>query len=326
MPTFLTNPKMSPALAARVVASVGGRARTRAGKVFRTAPRVSFPVVGLFVALATVGVFSQLFRWQDEEDIGKTRVALMQTIANERAALGDEGERFLPKTEAWIARLAGTFEGDLITPELRPQGEIETLLTRPAIYVNGPIADLATAARIPEAAAASIKDAFLLCLVEPPPSRAPKALLEAVRGVNFGGAVVDRRTANVHRLHDAEAGLRVLLPAWAERARAAEKSAEFTKLRGELAQAPTREGLLASLSALLLVVVEEQGAIAPPGVAVDGPRTFRVGLVDLTAERVLLRLRRRVDPVSLPAVTRSSYARSVDACALALDVRDALKD
>jgi DNA mismatch repair protein MutS2 len=50
----------------------------------------------------------------------------------------------------------------------------------------------------------------------------------------------------------------------------------------------------------------------------------RVAVVDLRAQRVLLRARKRVDPNWLAESTRSTFATAVDGCALAFDVRAAL--
>ncbi len=51
---------------------------------------------------------------------------------------------------------------------------------------------------------------------------------------------------------------------------------------------------------------------------------MRVGLVDLEKDKVLLKLRRHVDPSWLSDATRAEYARGADSCTLAMDVRSAL--
>jgi hypothetical protein len=48
----------------------------------------------------------------------------------------------------------------------------------------------------------------------------------------------------------------------------------------------------------------------------------RIAIVDVSAGKVLLWLRRRVDPGWISVAKRADYASGLDACALALDVRE----
>jgi hypothetical protein len=50
----------------------------------------------------------------------------------------------------------------------------------------------------------------------------------------------------------------------------------------------------------------------------------RVGLVDLVADKLLLELRRYVDPAWISATARAEYAMGMDSCALAVDVHAAV--
>ena len=76
---------------------------------------------------------------------------------------------------------------------------------------------------------------------------------------------------------------------------------------------------------MLLFAIDEPGERTAVS-ELDGekPHWVRVGLIDLTTGQLLLRLRRRVDPSGLSEVTRAEYARGVDDCSLALDVRQAV--
>jgi hypothetical protein len=50
----------------------------------------------------------------------------------------------------------------------------------------------------------------------------------------------------------------------------------------------------------------------------------RVAIVDVTASKVLLRMRKHVDPGDWSAKVRPDYARGLDECGLAVDVREGL--
>jgi hypothetical protein len=222
-------------------------------------------------------------------------------------------------------RSARAYEGDLIAEELRAPGALGTLLARPTVYVHGPLEAFAASARIADAASTSAKDSFLLCLLDPPPSRSEKALLGSVRTAYSDGVRLGERTANVHRLYSAEVGLPLLLPPWTERVQTAPGTWELARLRQELDKAPLDDAMKAASAGLLLFSMDEPGD-GPGPTEIDGerPHEVRVGLVDLRAARVLLRLRRRADPSWISSATRSQYASGLDACRLALDVRESV--
>jgi hypothetical protein len=228
------------------------------------------------------------------------------------------------RAETWLARLAGPYEGDFIAPALRAKGALDTLLTQPLVYVRGPALAFATSRS--EAIAASTKDALVLCLVEPPASRAEKAMLGKVRVAYGGGAALERRTENVVRLKDEELGMRVLRAPWADRVRAAQGDVELASLRRELEQAPVEKAKLGARARLLIAALDEPPEGATPA-DLDGERahTVRVFFVDPTSTEVLLRVRRRVDPAAWSATSRAEYSGGLDACALALDVHESVR-
>jgi hypothetical protein len=135
---------------------------------------------------------------------------------------------------------------------------------------------------------------------------------------------MEQRTANVRRLHEAAAGLPVLLPPWAARVRQARDLPELQGLRRELERAPMAAAKQAARAEVLLVALDEPGDGKGP-TELDGerPHQVRVALVDLKSDRVLLRVRRQVDPSWISATARSEYAGGLDACALGYDLRSA---
>ena len=80
-------------------------------------------------------------------------------------------------------------------------------------------------------------------------------MLASVRVAYAGGASIEGHTSNVRRLHDAEVGLPILLPKWAERVQAAPDLVELKKLKRELDRAPIAWAKQAARSGLLLVAI-----------------------------------------------------------------------
>jgi hypothetical protein len=342
VPTFLTTPRMNPALRARVERSVSRGAKARhhtkqlgLGPLFQGRARLGVGRLIPLVALAVVALLVGLARRQDQHDVEEQRAAVLAALEAHRSALPPGHESFLATTEQLVRELAtGAYAGDLVAPELLLPGALDGLLARPAVYVRGATPELRDPARLAEAAATSTKDAFLLCLVEPPVSRDERAVLGKIRGVSFGGAMVDAQTANIRRLVEAQVGFAVLGPAFEAEARAAEALAPLQKLAKDLQAAPIEAASRAAAAELLIVVADEAEDAAPKSKTsgTDDPLGYRaqerahevrVALVDLTSGRALLRLRRRVDASNRSERATALYRAAIQGCDLALDVRGA---
>jgi hypothetical protein len=130
----------------------------------------------------------------------------------------------------------------------------------------------------------------------------------------------------VRRLHDAEIGLPFLEPPWAERVREAETAADVARLRHDFEHAPIDRAQRAAKASLMLAALDEPGDGRGP-IELDGerPHYVRVALVDLLADRPLLRRRVSVDPNWISAARRPSYATGLDSCALAYDLHEQLQ-
>jgi hypothetical protein len=323
MATFLTNPKMAPALAARIEASVRGRGAAPGGGVMRLRLSSLFRLGALATIVLAVG--SLMFaRQRDRDELERSRGALLDAIHAHGSSLATEDKDAVARAESWLIRASGAYEGDLIAGELRAEGALAALLARPAVYVRGPLEGFRTSVGIAATAATSLKDSLLLCLLERPASRAEKLMLAKVHGAYLGGTRMEARTPNVRRLYEAEAGLPFLAPAWALRVQGAKDARELARLERSFAAAPLEAAKRAAAARLLVFAMDEPGE--PGGVSeLDGEHVhhIRVGLVDLTAGTVLLRFRKRVDPGWISVPRRADYAAALDACALALDIHEA---
>lgn len=326
MGTFLVTRKMDPALAARVEASVRGRRTQAPGSGAPFAPRlVAAFRFGLVAAAGAALCFFAVFRHQEREKLEQARASLLVAVRAQSASLRAEDAGFVKRAEPWLLRFAGPYEGDLVSDDLRAPKAMGLILAQPAVYVRGPSFAFTDPATIAVAASTSVKDSFLLCLVERPESRAEKILLAKVRSAYAGGAQLEQRTASVRRLHEAEVGLPLLLPPWAERVQNAQEPEELARLKKALEKAPVEEAKQAARATLLILAMDEPGN-GPGPTELDGerPHEVRIGLVDLTAAKVLLRIRKRVDPNWISMATRAQYASGLDGCALALDVHESV--
>ncbi|MBX3203473.1 MAG: hypothetical protein KF764_00330 [Labilithrix sp.] len=326
MATFLTTSKMDPALAARVEASVRGQRgapRARARVSGRSRRIVSILRVVLVLTVAA-GIYNIVVgRRERARALENARASLLESARASGASLSPADREAMTRFEVLLVSLARDHGADFVADELRAPGALAATLARPLVYVRGAASALSETAQIAGAASASAKDALLLCLLEPPASRTEKVLLDKVRVAYAGGANLEGRTANARRLDEAAVGLPFLLPPWSEKVTAAADAAEVARLRGELERAPIARAKQAARAELFLVAFDEPGEGTGP-TELDGERVHpvSVALVELASGRVLLRLRRVVNPSWITPARRPTYAAGLDACALAFDVHE----
>lgn len=317
MGTFLTTPRMNPALANRVRESIrrgrsnGARASRRWTAAFRLAA-----LAGIALAVISLSVLRQ----RENDQLEQARRSLLDAVTEKRAELSDEDMATLNRAVTVLLRAPGPYEGDHLTNEARGSEGLSGILNRPIIYVRGPVDAFKNDEALRNAALLSTTEAFVQCLVDPPGARTEKALFEQIRGGSRDG----HRTAHVHRLYDLLSGIPLLEPAWKAKVREATKMRDLSRLERELHSARLDETTAAARSRLILFVLDEP---SPPGgvTELDGerPHDVRVTLVSLEHPKPLLRVRRHVDPRVFSDRGRASHASALDSCALSFDVREA---
>ena len=315
MATFLTSPRMNPALAARVQRAVSHRVRANQNaKRLGFHPfegRSAFPVarvlpIAAFLLVVILGVTSHLAARRELEG---ERAAILAVLASRRAELPIGHEGFLSATDRFLAEAASEAPlPDVVDPSLK-RAALDALLHRPAVYVRAAASELRDVTKIDDVAGASIKDAFLWCLLTAP-STTEAELLARVRGTYFGGAKLDEETANVRRLADARMGLEVLGPTFEEVVRKARDPATLKRLKRVLDAAPIEPARKAAAAEILIVVTDAPTA--------GGGRDSRVTLVDLASKKVLLRVRPRLDE---GRGAKGAHREQLEGCGLALAVR-----
>lgn len=314
MATFLVTDAMSPALRARVERAVSPRARARhyaknlglSGTLAAGGPKLTFmrlfPVV---LAIAVFGLGYASYR-AERRAVAAERASLTGALAGARARLPAGHELFVAATDRWIQdAVQDPDRADRVAPSLK--GSLDAWLHRPAVYIRLPAAEAKDAHSLDEAALSSGKDAFLLCLRDPPPSGSERDLLNKVRGVYFSGAKVDEQTASVRRLADAHVGLAAVGPSFETALLAAPGLPELKKLRLALEAAPIADAARAASAEVLIVVADEAAGA-------------RVAIVDLSDKSWLLRMSRPFEALaSSPAA--QIHRESMQLCALARAAR-----
>jgi hypothetical protein len=277
--------------------------------------------LGAFTLILVAVALLYLQRRRASLELERERASLLEQLRRESGGLSQTELALVTRVQALLARAIGKYEGDVVADELRGEAALTRTLARPMVYIRGPLASVASSNGIKESAASSFKDALVLCLLAPPASRSEKALLSKARGANAGD---DRMApaAHVERLHDAILGFPILSPAWEARVAAADTRAELKPLQTIFRRAPLRAAKHAAKAEVLLYAIDEPGDGKGP-TELDGerPHHVRVGLVELATEKLLLRIRRHVDPGWISDKARAEYASGIDSCGLALDVR-----
>jgi hypothetical protein len=314
MGTFLTTERMSPELRARVERAVSSRdrARVHAKRAGLSATFAAeggrnlsfarlFPVI-VAALVITVGWYA---RRGERRAVEAARDDIKAALAERLAKLPPGSDTMIATTNSWIANAAAD-QPDFVAPTLKGKAPIDVLLTRPALYVHVSQASAVDAKLLDDEVLGSNKDAFLLCMKQPPASLSERDLLAKVRGTYFAGAKVEDATFNVRRLAELHTGLDAV-PKLEASIRIADSEKDLEKVRHTLDDIAFADAARAASAELFMIVV-------------DHDADARVLFVDLKSKSVLLRLHKHVDDAgtSPPAVI---HRESMRGCSLAFATR-----
>lgn len=317
MGTYLTTPKMSPELAARVETAVTGRPADKN----KMSPRlVAVLRLGGVVGLVGMVVWLLVVRRQANDAFEADRNGLIAQLHEDTSHATDADKALVTRVEDWAGANSGAYKGDVLDDAVRG-ANMSTTLARPIMYLRGPLEGFVSAKGLADMSDTTYRDAFVLCLFDPPPKRTEKALREAAKRVLVGGERM-KVTEHVTRFHTAKRGMPFLLPKWEEKVRAAENSRDLGELRKSLNHASLKESVHAMKTRLLLAVMDEPKDGTGP-TEIDGANRHyvRVALVDLETNKTLLQQRKLVDPDWIPYARRGEYANGMNSCELALEIR-----
>ena len=322
MGSLLVTRRMSPELAARVLASVRGQQGNGAGRQRALKALLRFLTVAALIS--AVCLFFYL-RSKNASELSQARSKLLGSMLEQSSKLSRSDTELGSRVEAAIAlHSSATYAGDQIAEDLRSEALLLAALREPTLYLRGSLDGLSRPARVPELAAGSFKDAFVLCLLAPPEARTEKALRAKASAANAHGPSM-QVAEHIERVEPLLRALPFLGPAFKARVVAAETSAAVGTLRRYFEAAPVQAAVRAAKARQLLLVVDEPSTAKGPS-ELDGerPHPVRVVLTDLRSGEVRLRLRKDVDPGWLSDNARAQFASGIDSCGLALDVRAAL--
>ncbi|HEY1959698.1 MAG TPA: hypothetical protein VGH28_29010 [Polyangiaceae bacterium] len=308
MATLLTNRRMAPELRERVERSVAGRTTSHTKPArFRAILRFLF----LISVIATI-VWTFSHNRVAARELERRRSALLSELRTHGGSLDVRARGAIAEDEKFLHDLAGPYEGDVAAFDFQAPGA----LAQRIVYVRGPIEAFTSGASIQNAAGASLDEAFVRCLLDPPRSRKERDVLSKARAVYAATAPLP----NVYRLYDAYAAHVFLQPAFEARVRAADEH-ELTTFEKRVERARLGQTKSALAAQLLVAVLDEPGDLKVPA-DLDGerPHDVRVAIVDLAGSKVLFRARRHVDPSGWSEKSRVEFASAMDSCALAYDL------
>ena len=314
MPTLLTNRKMDPALVARIEASLHRRSGHTGRDIYR--PNL-VAVARALVVIAVLATVIQVYRTvKASRDRFEARRTVLLDAAN-KLQLSPSERELLPRAESAVKQLAASYDGDFLSPEARA---LDALLSKPIVYVSGLAADFLGGRPVAIATQESTKDAFLYCLFDPPAARDEKSLLvKVLDGRSL--TMLDQATPNVILLRDAEGGIPLLLPSWLDRVKTANSGIALAQLELAFAKSPVEKAKRAAGARYLLAVLDE--GLGPTSFDGDRAHDTRVLVFDVALSKLVLRLRRHVDPSFISASQRRKSSIELDQCAIAFDVRAA---
>ena len=316
MGTFLTNPKMSPALRARVEASVCGRSAGKTPTRRRAARVLSLRLGVAVAAICLVSIVAAGVK-QSRTDLVKGRNALVARVSSVDRQITADERRLPAKVSSALAEGSRSYPGDRVLQALRTAG-LEATLKRPTVYVRAELDEVTRGATIPAIAEDSHRDVLSSCLPARPTSGDEAALLTLVgRAYRNDESTVGRW----FRLHDALVVLSTLNPDWESRVAQVSNTSELRALDASFNSKLLARALPAVKAELLVYVLDEP---KKPGTIteIDGARehAIRIGIVDLETEELLLRYRGRVDPAQISERNRARFARGLCDCRFAFEL------
>lgn len=304
-----------------------------------------------FWLLVGLCVFAVVYGWLAARELARQKAGV---TAKQRTVAQSLGPRILPfreKIESWVVGLAAdAWPGDRIEPGI----VLDEIRSSTGVYLRLRQVDGKQKERIGAAAAASLHDGFTSCFFirkgEPDPrTGGPCQNLGDCRpGLLCNEWNICAPPPRPYNLRLAYRAMRVLSPEWVEQLREASSDLAVRVQERDLEgvtknDVPVAIELLTRARYLTIVLDEDPEEGVPPPLGDAGAEPVaqrlqrvrhyaRVGVWDLTTDRLLLRVRREASgeavsvgrPRALNAESLAARQRQVNSCSLALAVRAAV--
>lgn len=315
---------MGPRLKERIHTSLSGR---------RTSPRRSRTLLlvvaclraTILIVALVVCVTYFLGRRGEETKIAALRAEILRVQKVESADLGQTEKEVRLRTEHAIAQALGQYEGDLVSDEAKDAELFSAVLAKQGIYLRGSLKDLSSEDGLARVAQNSVKDAFLVCLLDPPPGIEEHDLLERTYISYRSGPALDRATPGFFRLQAALAFMPLLEDSWRDNVLRAKELASLEHLMKTLKQAPLKQAKSAARAEYLLFLLDEEKQAGAPSEFDGASQHFvRIHLIHLASQETVLRKRLLTDPSWISEKRRHRYAQGLLDCRLASELRGEL--
>lgn len=319
MATFLTNSKMNPRLAGRVHASTRGRTSGGAAGI-SSATRTALLRLSILAALSLALFFVIKEQRDRAAELADAKQKLKAEMSDARTAFPASAMGRSDEALTWLKKECQTYPGD-VAAAAGAQRWLEWL-KRKIVYARVEVSGLTASNQTEQVVSESRKDAFVLCLYDPPPDVSEPALMKQVSLAYRGGPNTQQRTENVYRLADAIVVRQLLDQKVDDQIERADELPNVLALQRVWDQARVTDRVGAMTAELLLAVLDEPKT---PGTVVelDGASDHwaRVLLIDLTSSTVLYRARKHLKTDWVSERRRSQYASGLNACRLATELR-----
>lgn len=316
MPSLLTNDRMSAALRARVQESLRTDARARVGGQRHSLSR-PLRIFGAFAVVVLCGFLWNSYR-QSRVEFHREKAQVLKRLELETQVLNDELRRKTVFIDELLEQAQAQYPGDVIDPLARDATKLGELLERPLVYVRGAIREFQTKRERRSTFPEGGPDALIRCLIEPPPSIAESDLLRHLGHVyqpaTFRGRFVNMEPA--YRAFDfIDSDFKTQLES-------TQAMRNLTALSRKLDAAKLGDAAFTAKAELLVYVLDEPKVKgAPSDLDGEAEHDLRFFIVELSKQKTLVRIRRRVDPEWISEKSRIAYSRELNSCRLAWELR-----
>jgi hypothetical protein len=279
----------------------------------------------LLVALVVFTVNFFLRKHGEETQVATLRAQVLLAHEKESSGLSTRDKELRQRTELAVREALGNYAGDFFAHEVRDRDLLAELLKQPGVYLRGNLRDLQKEGGVQAVARESLMDAFLVCLLDPPPGLEESDLLERVYVAYRSGRALDQATEPFFRLQAGLAFMPLLEDSWRDNVRRATTLETLKQLKTTLERAPLDQAKAAARAETILFVIDEDKEAGAPSEFDGSNKHFaRVHLVKLGSQSTLLRARLQVDPSWISEKRRHRYASGLLGCRLAKELRDKL--
>ncbi len=304
MPSFLVTRRMSPALRARVQASLRSDLRQRT-LYPNQGRRWKYLRVVLILATLALTAFLVLTYRKSRREVEERRALLLAEYRQLAASV--------PKpARARLQDLAARFDSRSLG-DTSAGPALDRILAEPFLYVRVEALRLSSPKSALEAARESELDALATCLVTPPANLRESTLLRAI-----GQAP---RSDRIFSVGDAVAALDFFDSSFEDELQSVQHMEQLDRLGVRLHQDERARGLAALEAKTLVLAVD----LAKEGDVVsdfdgEAPHEIQLKAFDVASGRLLWGASHRVDPSWISAKSRLAYSRPLDSCRLAFEL------